>query len=64
MDKRWSILKNKENDQSWGRGMSTIKIYCEKIEQIKTSQTSLGKVVHAFCPSIRKAEAADWKLWG
>lgn len=44
--------------------MSTIKIYCEKIEQIKTNQSSLGKMVHAFYPSIRKAEAAGWKLWG
>lgn len=44
--------------------MSTIKIYCEKIEQIKTSQSSLGKVVHALYPSTWKAEAAGWKLWG
>lgn len=44
--------------------MSMTKIYREKIEQIKTSQSSLGKVVRAFYPSTRKAEAAGWKLWG
>lgn len=47
-----------------GKGMSMTKIYCEKIEQIKTSQSSLGKVVRVFCPSAWKAEAAGWELWG